>query len=126
MKAIERAPRQQQAIDKELKKARDYFTRTKRNQSIANKMRSKRIYEPQPIEEDDIKENVAATMQAHASACNAFESHKEITMLYDQSASEMLDYALSCIERLTKLSATEAELAPIWAEFEKHQLMLAH
>jgi hypothetical protein len=47
-------------------------------------------------------------------------------MLYDQSASEMLDYALSCIERLTKLSATEAELAPIWAEFEKHQLMLAH
>lgn len=126
MKAIERAPRQQQAIDKELKKARDYFTRTKRNQSIANKMRSKRIYEPQPIEEDDIQENVAATMQAHASACNAFESHKEITMLYDQSASEMLDYALSCIERLTKLSATEAELAPIWAEFEKHQTMLAH
>ena len=126
MKAIERAPRQQQAIDKELKKARDYFTRTKRNQSIANKMRSKRIYEPQPIEEDDIEDNVAATMQAHSQACNAFESHKEITMLYDQCASESLDYVLSCIERLTKLSATEAELAPIWAEFEKHQLMLAH
>ena len=50
----------------------------------------------------------------------------QVSMLYDQEASESLDYALSCIERLTKLSATEAELAPIWAEFEKHQLMLAH
>ena len=90
------------------------------------KLRKAPIYEPQPIEEDDIEENVAATMQAHSSACNAFESHKEITMLYDQAASEELDYVLSCIERLTKLSATEAELAPIWAEFEKHQLMLAH
>jgi len=126
MKAIERAPRQQQAIDRELKKAYSYLTKLKREQSIADKMRNKRIYEPQPIEEDDIQENVAATMQAHASACNAFESHKEMTMLYDQAASESLDYALSCIERLTKLSATEAELAPIWAEFEKHQTMLAH
>lgn len=126
MKAIERAPRQQQAIDKELKKAMSYFTALRVQQRASMKMRKAPIYEPQPIEEDDIQENVAATMQAHASACNAFESHKEITMLYDQAASESLDYALSCIERLTKLSATEAELAPIWAEFEKHQIMLAH
>ena len=125
MKTTERAPRQQQAIDKELKKAMTYLAKLTREQSIADKMRNKRIYEPDPIEEDDIEENVAATMQAHSSACNAFESHKEITMLYDQCASESLDDALSCIERLTKLSATEAELAPIWAEFEKHQLMLA-
>lgn len=103
-----------------------YFTALRVQQRASMKMRKAPIYEPQPIEEDDIQENVAATMQAHASACNAFESHKEITMLYDQAASEMLDYALSCIERLTKLSATEAELAPIWAEFEKHQTMLAH
>ena len=126
MKIKDRAPRQQQAIERELKKAHNYIVRAKRNQTIADNMRSKRIYEPSPLEEDDIQENVAATMQAHASACNAFESHKEITMLYDQNASEMLDYALSCIERLTKLSATETELAPIWAEFEKHQTMLAH
>ena len=126
MKAIERAPRQQQAIDKELKKALSFLRSMRSKQIRANKLKSAPIYEPKPIEEDDIQENVAATMQSHASACNAFESHKEITMLYDQAASEELDYALSCIERLTKLSATEAELAPIWAEFEKHQTMLAH
>ena len=126
MKIKDRAPRQQQAIERELKKAKTYFTKLRREQDIANKMRSKRIYEPTPVEEDDIEENVAATMQAHQSACNAFESHKEITMLYDQAASESLDYALSCIERLKKLSATEEELAPVWAEFEKHQMMLAH
>ena len=125
MKIKDRAPRQQQAIERELKKAKTYMTKLRRELDIANKMRSKRIYEPKPVEEDDIEENVAATMQAHQSACNAFESHKEMTMLYDQAASESLDYALSCIERLKKLSATEEELAPIWAEFEKHQKMLA-
>ena len=126
MNRKDRAPRQNQAIDKELKKAKSYFSRAKRNQSIADKMRNKRIYEPKPINEDDIEENVAATMQAHSSACNAFESHKEITMLYDQAASEMLDYVLNCVERLKNLSATEEEIAPIWADFEKHQMMLAH
>lgn len=126
MKIKDRAPRQQQAIERELKKAKTYLTKMRREQDIANKMRHKRIYEPTPVEEDDIQENVAATMQAHASACNAFESHKEITMLYDQAASESLDYVLSCVERLKKLSATDEELAPVWAEFEKHQMMLAH
>jgi hypothetical protein len=126
MNRKDRAPRQNQAIDKELKKAKSYFSRAKRNQSIADKMRNKRIYEPKPINEDDIEENVAATMQAHSSACNAFESHKEITMLYDQAASESLDYVLNCVERLKNLSATEEEIAPIWADFEKHQMMLAH
>jgi hypothetical protein len=47
-------------------------------------------------------------------------------MLYDQAASEMLDYVLNCVERLKNLSATEEEIAPIWADFEKHQMMLAH
>ena len=126
MNRKDRAPRQNQAIDKELKKAKSYFSRAKRNQNIADKMRNKRIYEPKPINEDDIEENVAATMQAHSSACNAFESHKEITMLYDQAASESLDYVLNCVERLKNLSATEEEIAPIWADFEKHQMMLAH
>ena len=125
MKIKDRAPRQQQAIERELKKAYNYFQSLRRQQSFANSLRKKPIYEPTPVEEDDIEENVAATMQAHQSACNAFETHKEITMLYDQAASESLDYALSCIERLKKLSATDEELAPVWAEFEKHQMMLA-
>lgn len=126
MKAIERAPRQQQAIDKEIKKAHNYFRSLRIQQSHAMKMRKAPIFEPSPIEEDDLEEDIAITMQAYNQACNAFESHKDITLLYDQCASESLDYALSCIERLQKLSATEEELAPIWAEFEKHQLMLAH
>lgn len=126
MKIKDRAPRQQQAIERELKKAHSYFTSMRVQQRAAMKMRKAPIHEPKPLEEDDIEENVAATMQAHASACNAFETHKEVTMLYDQAASESLDYALSCIERLKKLSATDEELAPVWAEFEKHQTMLAH
>jgi hypothetical protein len=91
---------------------------------VASSQRRKPIFEPSELEEEELNDDLA--FKQHASACNAFESHKEMTMLYDQEASESLDYALSCIERLTKLSATEAELAPIWAEFEKHQLMLAH
>jgi mannose-1-phosphate guanylyltransferase len=126
MKTKQRAPRQQQAIEKEMKKAHSYFTSMRIYLNSAMKMRKAPIYEPAPLDEDDIEENVAATMQAHQQACNAFESHKEITMLYDQAASESLDYALSCIERLKKLSATDEELAPVWAEFQKHQMMLAH
>ena len=126
MNRKDRAPRQNQAIDKELKKAKSYFTAMRVQQRAAMKMRKAPIYQPQPISEDDIEENVAATMQAHSSACNAFESHKEITMLYDQAASESLDYVLNCVERLKNLSATEEEIAPIWADFEKHQMMLAH
>ena len=123
MKRSERAPRQNQAIDKEIKKAHNYFKSLRIQQFKAMKMRKVAIFEPAELEEEELNDDFA--FKQHASACNALESHKEITMLYDQCASESLDYVLSCIERLTKLSATEAELAPIWAEFEKHQLMLA-
>ena len=126
MKTKQRAPRQQQAIERETKKAYSYLKSMRIQLSVANSQRKKPIFEPAPLDEDDIEENVAATMQSHQQACNAFESHKEMTMLYDQAASESLDYVLSCIERLKKLSATDEELAPVWAEFQKHQMMLPH
>jgi hypothetical protein len=124
MKTKDRAPRQQQAIDKELKKAKSYFQRARIEHSVACSQRKKPIHQPDDLTEDELNDDFA--FKQYQQANNAFESHKEITMLYDQAASESLDYALSCIERLKKLSATDEELAPVWAEFEKHQMMLAH
>ena len=123
MKIKDRAPRQQQAIERELRKASSYFKKMRIQTAVATNQRKKPIYEPAPLDEDDLNDDFV--FKQHQQANNAFESHKEITMLYDQAASESLDYVVSCIERLKKLSATDEELAPVWAEFEKHQTMLA-
>jgi hypothetical protein len=124
MNRKDRAPRQNQAIDKEIKKAFSYFKSMRIQLSVAASQRKKAIFEPKDLEEEEMNDDFAC--KQHASACNAFESHKEITMLYDQCASESLDYVLNCVERLKNLSATEEEIAPIWADFQKHQMMLAH
>lgn len=124
MKIKDRAPRQQQAIERELKKAHSYFKSMRIQLSVAKSQRNKTIYEPSALTDEELDDTLA--VEQYQQANSAFESHKDITMLYDQCASESLDYALSCIERLKKLSATDEELAPVWAEFEKHQTMLAH
>ena len=87
MKAIERAPRQQQAIDKEIKKAHSFL----RSMRIKTAMKRDKLRSlSRAIDEDDIEENVTATLQAHQQACNAFESHKDITLLYDQRAKSLI------------------------------------